>query len=290
MGVLRLREFLARYPSNDDAANPLVLIPTFNNGPYASNMVDQLSKRGLTRYLLLDGGSDHPETREFLEELSQEGRVITLPDNPGPRYFSDDTAFFSALPQVFCVTDPDLQLHPSLPDDFVSKMLALGEECVIGKVGFALDLSGDLVEDTYFFGKKWHTVREWEQKFWQNPVNNSSGLTAYRAAIDTTFAVYNKRNFSREEFFLALRVAGTFTAQHLPWHRDDPFRDSIPAQFTDRPYSTWTRGHSQDRFFAAFEYAQQRIQDMESSFSWKITAPLRAVVKFGRKLKAATRR
>lgn len=287
MVVEKLQHLLSRFPEDEEKLNPLVLIPTFNNGPYAENLIEQLIRRGMTRYLLLDGGSEHPQTLSFLDALTAEGRVITLPDNPGPRYFHSDRTFFSALPEVFCVTDPDLEFNPSLPNDFVPRMVELSEEFHVGKVGFALDISGDLVEQRFFFGKKWRTIREWEQKFWNERVFSSTDLPVYRASIDTTFAVYNKKYFSRKDFFSAIRVAGPFTAKHLPWHQDNPFRDSVAEQYTDRPHSTWTLEHSHDRFLAAFEYSQQRVSDMENSLSWKITAPLRAVVEAFKKITAA---
>jgi alpha-acetolactate decarboxylase len=42
----------------------------------------------------------------------------------------------------------------------------------------------------------------------------------YNAAIDTTFALYNKHYFDPSNFYCAVRVAGRFTYRHLPWYRD----------------------------------------------------------------------
>lgn len=277
-----LKDFLDKHQTEDDLLDPLILIPTFNNGPYAQNMIHQLREFGFSRYLLLDGGSEHEETRAFLETMAHEGRLITLPENPGPRYFYSERAFLHKLPEHFCVTDPDLEFNSALPANFVSELIQLSDELQVGKVGFALDLTGDLISDPFFFGKRWSTIVDWEKQFWEKKAPNSLNLPAYWASIDTTFALYNKKWLKGSTFFIGVRVAGPFVARHLPWHRDNPFRDTIPPEYANGRASTWTLDHSHERFIAAFEYSQKRIQLMERSLSWRLTAPLRMIGRAGR--------
>ena len=67
-----------------------------------------------------------------------------------------------------------------------------------------------------------------ETHFWTKPLKHES-LEVYAAAIDTTFAVYNKRNDNycggkgKEN---SVRVAGNFTAIHYPWIEKDPMPKS----------------------------------------------------------------
>ena len=68
-----LSEFLVRYPSKNNIEDPFLIIPTFNNGAYVKNFIAQLKALGLNRYLLLDGGSDDPDTVVMLTNLSKEG-------------------------------------------------------------------------------------------------------------------------------------------------------------------------------------------------------------------------
>ena len=37
------------------------------------------------------------------------------------------------------------------------------------------------------------TIREWEAQFWTSPLQEYKNLQFYKADIDTTFAVYNKK-------------------------------------------------------------------------------------------------
>ena len=71
-------------------------------------------------------------------------------------------------------------------------------------------------------------LRGSEDIFWTKPLKHES-LEVYAAAIDTTFAVYNKRNDNycggkgKEN---SVRVAGNFTAIHYPWIEKDPMPKS----------------------------------------------------------------
>lgn len=44
------------------------------------------------------------------------------------------------------------------------------------------------------------------------------GSSIYRAAIDTTFALYNKKYLDIINFYLACRIAGRYTCKHIPWY------------------------------------------------------------------------
>jgi hypothetical protein len=56
-------------------------------------------------------------------------------------------------------------------------------------------------------------------------------VTRYKARIDTTFALYNKRYFDPQEPLEAIRVAGRFTCRHLPWYRDSGLTTAEEAQY-----------------------------------------------------------
>ena len=53
-------------------------------------------------------------------------------------------------------------------------------------------------------------------KFWNHKINDSN-YELYKADIDTTFCLLNK-NYKNED---RIRVAGIFTAKHLPWYIDN---------------------------------------------------------------------
>ena len=202
-----------------------VLVPTFNNPSYCRMMVDQLLRLGFTRIIVIDNASTSADMQQLLASLEGKTDVIRLRRNIGPKFFARNWLFYVRLPQVFCVTDPDIQFNPNLPPDFLHTLLALTEKHKIGKAGFALNIQDhhafrDIVLN--FKGKNYDIV-SWESQFWQQQVGTTdAGQPVFRADIDTTFALYNKKFFIRKKlgFYRALRVGGHFTARHLPWYRE----------------------------------------------------------------------
>jgi hypothetical protein len=129
------------------------------------------------------------------------------------------------LTKIFVYTDPDLELSPTLPKTFLDNLLEIQNIYKTYKVGCALTLLYD--EDTIlnktscitkkpFRFNKSYSIFEWEQQFWTRKLENNN-YTLYSAALDTTFAIYNKENY-RGNFFDGIRVAGNFSAIHLPWY------------------------------------------------------------------------
>lgn len=69
-------------------------------------------------------------------------------------------------------------------------------------------------------------------------------LKCYAAKIDTTFAVYRKSNF-RYDFYDGVRVAGAFSAIHLPWFPElDIMTAEEKASYLDKNNisATWGAG------------------------------------------------
>ena len=267
-----------------------VLIPSFNNGAYIENCVSQLNSLGFSRFVVLDGGSTDSRTRKALRQLGPASKVITLPDNPGPRFFFEHRPFYRALPEKFVVTDPDLEFNQALPKDFLSTLSQLTYEFSIGKVGFALSIDGPLLDDEFFMGKKWTTIRDWESQFWTRPLPNSAGVEAFDAPIDTTFALYNKRFLRRKDFFNAIRVAGPYAAKHLPWFLDNPITEDPAAEGLYSKHSNWNLRRSQEKERNAYAEALRKIESMENSVSWRITRPIRLLHSASRKTMLACRR
>ena len=218
-------------------AEPPILIPAFNNPSYCRMMVDQLLGARLSRILLIDNGSTSAEMCQMLDSMEGKVRILRLGRNAGPKYFAQNWFFYLRLPPIFCVTDPDIQFNQNLPSDFLQTLLTLTEEHKIGKAGFALNIQDhhnfrDILLN--FKGMNYDIV-SWESQFWQQQIGMTrAGDPVFRADIDTTFALYNKKFFSRKKlgFYRALRVGGDFTARHLPW-----YRESVIGQAEERAYA-----------------------------------------------------
>jgi glycosyltransferase involved in cell wall biosynthesis len=206
------------------ALNLPVVIPCFNNPTYVTGMLDQLQARGLSNLILIDDNSSYPEMLELLHSVRNDVRVIRSRRNRGPRYFSKNWLFYLKLPNVFCVTDPDIRFNPAMPLDFVHTLEEATRKFSIGKAGLALDIS-DLTKlraDKVEHAGKIYSIWEWESQFWRDQISSTpEGDPIYKATIDTTFALYNKAFFRRRDFERAVRFAGRFTAEHLPWHLDN---------------------------------------------------------------------
>jgi len=159
----------------------------------------------------------------YLDSLEGQLTIIYEPENKGPRNFLLNENFYRLLPEYFCLTDPDLEFSTKLPSDFVLQLVSLTETYSVGKAGFSLDISEpqSFKEEDFLIGERKYKIWEWEEQFWRDRLpSDLAGNAIYRASIDTTFAVYNKKYFKRETFMDAIRVAGSFTCRHLPWYKD----------------------------------------------------------------------
>jgi hypothetical protein len=233
-----------------------ILIPVFNNHHYLENMLRQLEGRGLLgRAIIFDNKSDVPATRRYLREIEPTVKVVYLNRNVGPRFIWQDKPYYDALPATFCLTDPDLAFNPDLPADFIAQLEEISETHQAGRAGFALDISDrdEMIQQVFqYHGRDYH-IWDWEGMFWTKQVGSTrGGDPIFAAAIDTTFAVHNKKFCfvpGREQ--LDVRVGGRFVAKHLPWYRnrtmpadqEEAYRKSQRWSFYHRHFDRATAAH-----------------------------------------------
>ena len=212
-----------------------VLIPAFNNPTYVEGMVGQLLRFPGLRPVVLDNGSSFAPALALYERWLAEGLapdrvfLVMLGENVGPRAIWQDGGLLGMLPRHFCVTDPDLALNPNLPRDFPVTLARVAAQFCTGKVGFALSLEDRhlMVDSPFRHAGGWKQIWESEAVHWQHPLpGRGIAEPLFRAEIDTTFALYDKNYFDPARPFEAIRVAGRFTARHLPWYRDT----GLPAE------------------------------------------------------------
>ncbi len=199
-----------------------ILIPVFNSMTYLKSMVSQLRRFGFEEIIAIDNASTYPPLLDYLSQ-SSEFSVIRLDENKGPHNLFLDPKNMLSLPEHFCITDPDLELNPTLPRDFVYELISLTERHRVGKAGLALDISdwSKMRHDKFRIGAADYQIWEWEAQFWKDPAGfTSTGDEVYSAAVDTTFAVYNKRFFDPADHLKGVRVGGKYTCRHLPWYKD----------------------------------------------------------------------
>jgi hypothetical protein len=75
-------------------------------------------------------------------------------------------------------------------------------------------------DEEFLIGERRYKIWEWERQFWEHELAplERSGDPVFKATVDTTFALYDKNHFDRENHMEAVRVAGRFTCKHLPWY------------------------------------------------------------------------
>lgn len=198
---------------------PVVII-SFNNGRYVRNMVEQLCRINpmfQVSIWILDNCSTDPETVAYLKRVPV--RVIRNATNQGPWISPTQNAgVYAELPDLFVLTDPDLELNPRLPPTFLDTLAEIAATHDASKVGLALDISDPalFLEGEYTGGR---TIAEHEARFWSTRLPHPT-YELYRAGVDTTFCVVNKR--VRDHVSRQIRVAGDFTAKHIPWYKRNP--------------------------------------------------------------------
>ena len=193
---------------------PFVII-AYNNLVFVSNFIQQIIKYA-DSIIILDNASTYPKLHEyydFLEYVLKDKITIhRLKENYGHHVYRKRKEL---LPDIYILSDPDLELNPNMPKDFVDRLLQLSLDYGAYKVGLALQISdkAEWLEGEY---------ADWSYKnelyYWTHRVNNTE-YELYDSAVDTTFCLVNV-NCDRDLYPGMYRVAGNFTCKHLPWYKD----------------------------------------------------------------------
>jgi len=191
---------------------PIVVV-CYNNYRYVENTLKQIRRINCDYYkniIIMDNCSNDAKTIEYLDSVDV--KVIRNSTNDGAWIRPETNAeVYHSLPDRFILTDPDLEINEKIPGNFINDLVELSEKYQCGKIGFALDISDydKMYHFTYFHGV---TIYDWEKQYWTNRINDDK-YELYWAPIDTTFCLVNKKYGGSD-----IRVAGDFTAKHLPWY------------------------------------------------------------------------
>lgn len=173
-------------------------------------MYEFLRERNFTNIVILDNCSTYPPLLHWYATLAGNA-VVRFSTNIGSRCLYDSGYLANNITGEYLVySDSDLELNTLMPLDFLeimkSKLLKYDE----GKIGLALRID-DVPTNCYkncFSGSI-----DWEKQFWTDQVEKN----VYRAMVDTTFCLM-RHPFNND--LKALRIAGNFTARHLPWYQE----------------------------------------------------------------------
>jgi len=204
---------------NIDADNIPIVVICWNNLTFVKNFVNQITKYK-NPIILLDNKSDYPALlnyyREIKNELKDKITIKLLDKNYGHRVY---LKLRNNLPDIFILSDPDLELNTNMPDNFAEIFLNISNTYKMYKVGAAINIEDkdDFIECPKYTQNK--SIYDWESQFWKTPIKNHT-YELYKAHLDTTFCLVNNKYKGGSEYSPAIRVAGNFTVKHLPWYKN----------------------------------------------------------------------
>ena len=210
-------KILNEYFTNPSSYLPIIII-AYNNLTFVKNFVNQLLHLP-NPIIIVDNKSSYQPLLQFYDEIEKSTnhkiKVMKLRKNYGHRVYLSHKKLF---PQVYILSDPDLQLNKDMPNNISDILYSLSEEYKKFKVGLCLDISDShlFFPTKNYMGRKDMSIEKWEQKFWKNKIENPK-YDLYDAPIDTTFTLVNWKYYNKNEYD-AIRIGGEFTAKHLPWY------------------------------------------------------------------------
>jgi hypothetical protein len=208
---------------------PIVII-CYNNYKYVENTLSQIlriNKEYYNNIIILNNASTCADTIEYLKKLGSVAIINNL-GNFGPWIAADNNNhIYDILPDKFVLTDPDLKLNANIPSNFIDILATLSDKYKTTKIGLALDITD---HDKFYPTTEYManlSIYDWEKQFWKNKIDDPD-YELYEADIDTTFCLINKRNLyesgsasASSTAGIQIRVAGDFTAKHIPWYIDN---------------------------------------------------------------------
>jgi hypothetical protein len=242
--------------------------------------------------------------KNLLKSIEKDYRVINLDFNYGPRYVLHSDRIRKNLPSKILLSDPDLKLNHKMPTDFIKYLNDLSEQYKIGKVGLALNIDSEKINANKIIAHEnvIYTIQEWEEKYWEKQMGNlDNGDPFYQADIDTTFCLVNFNFFEINEELKGIRVAGSFTADHIPWLKEPNLSEQIRTSYFNNKVSNWEEPNSnvewlkmrnelikinlernlekirKENALDEVELLHYYLDRLHNSKSWKLTSPLRRI-------------
>lgn len=207
-----------RYKNLNSSDIPIVII-SWNCLTFIKSFVQQI-ERLPNPIIILDNNSTYPALHEHYTYLERTlGSKITikrLKKNHGHNVYKK---LKHKLPKTFILSDPDLKLNPLMPHNVSQVLYSISNKYQKFKVGLSLDISDS---DQFYQMKNYYrglTIKEAEEPHWVSRIDDSD-YEMYHADIDTTFTLINWKFYNKKNKYNNIRIAGNFTAKHLPWYKD----------------------------------------------------------------------
>jgi hypothetical protein len=234
--ALALRRFDNTRPLAPYKGIPIV-INNRNRVTFLKRLIESLLCRGYENIFILDNASTFPPLLEYYQTCPCQ--IVRLDKNLGHLALWRSELIAGLISDFYVYTDPDLELVPECPTDFLNTMRAgLLRYPRLHKIGVSL-ATHDLPA---------HYARRDEVIAWEAGLRGEKiDDVFYCANVDTTFALYRPFCTGGAHLFKpAARAEFPIMARHLPWYSDTSAL-SIEEQFYIDHAKTstfWTSGHS----------------------------------------------
>ena len=193
--------------------NLTAVVIGYNLVTYIKQMVGQLQKY-TKDIVILDNQSFFSPLIDFYEK-EYPYSLLRMKKNYGFEVYQKPF-MQNILGDVYLLTDPDLEFHPELPDNFLDELLKIQNHFFAHRVGFALKLDSENFRPDMMLHKK--KLEDWEKAFWVDRLEYppQPDMEVYSARIDTTFCLIHQKIPN----ILQLRIGGNYTCRHLPWYKN----------------------------------------------------------------------
>jgi len=191
-----------------------IIIVNYNQLEIFSQLIDTLIKRGFTNIVIIDNHSSYPPLLNYYSSIQNNSKITVhrLSENLGHMALWLRKDILQKYAKgYFVLTDPDIAIEDSVPNDFMSIFIKLlNQHSNVRKVGFSL--KNDDIPDYYPNKEK---VITGEKQFWEHTDKNGH----YIARIDTTFALYRPSFiYDSNGFETAVRTKKPYISKHMGWY------------------------------------------------------------------------
>ena len=215
-----------------------IIINNRNRYAFLKSQIQSLEKRGYTNIYIIDNNSSYLPLLNYYDTECPY-TVFRLKQNMGHLALWKSGLIKQFRSQYFVYTDPDIVLDECCPSDFMEQFIRVMRKYpLVEKVGFALRI--DDLPDCF---EKKQQVINWETQFWQRQIIDNPPL--YKAAIDTTFALYRPYHICGSDLHaLNIRVGAPYLAKHMPWYNDSANLSEEETFYIQQCETTsyWTKG------------------------------------------------
>lgn len=231
---------LLRAQEEPDPMSIPIIINNRNRHSFLKLQIQSLEKRGYTNIYIIDNASSYLPLLDYYETECPY-TVFRLKQNMGHLSLWKSGLIKQFRGQFFVYTDSDIVLDECCPSDFMEQFVRVMKKYpLVEKVGFSLRID-DLPA---CFDKKQQVI-DWESQFWKHKIADNPPL--YKAAIDTTFALYRPYYIVGGNLHSPIiRVGEPYLAKHMPWYNDSVHLSNEESFYIQHceTITHWTMGKS----------------------------------------------